>query len=88
MMILMDRLTDKVDWHKKVLDEEIVAKWRKEALEQPEDDLYSQITENKNTEHYPKPRGRVLSGDAFDYVRYLYSSGSVLIMTRISASRS
>jgi hypothetical protein len=68
MMMLMDRLTDKVDWHKKVLDEEIVAKWRKEALEQPEDELYLHITEDKTLEKIPKPRGRIISEAAFDYV--------------------
>lgn len=67
MMVLMDRLTDKADWHKKVFDEEIVGKWRKEALEQPEDELYSQITEGKTSERIPKPRGRIISAAAFDY---------------------
>jgi hypothetical protein len=68
MMMLMDRLTDKVDWHKKVLDEEIVAVWRKEALEQPEDKLYLHAIEGKTSEKIPKPRGRIISDAAFDYV--------------------
>jgi hypothetical protein len=68
MVTLMDRLTDKIDWHKKVLDEEIVAKWRKEALEQPEDELYLQIIYEKISEKIPKPRGRIISEAAFDYV--------------------
>ncbi|PGH14080.1 hypothetical protein AJ80_06084 [Polytolypa hystricis UAMH7299] len=67
MMVLMDRLTDKVDWHKKVFDEEIVAKWRKEALEQPEDQLYLHIIEGKTSSKIPKPRGRIISEAAFDY---------------------
>jgi hypothetical protein len=70
MMMLMDRLTDKVDWHKKVSDEEIVAKWKKEALGQSEDDLYIQITEGKTSEKIPQPRGRILSGAAFDFVGF------------------
>lgn len=68
-MVLMDRLSDKVDWHKKVFDEEIVAKWRKEALEQPEDKLFSQVVERKHGDGVPMPqRARIMSEDAFDYV--------------------
>ncbi|KAL5353163.1 hypothetical protein ACLOAV_001196 [Pseudogymnoascus australis] len=68
MMVLMDRLSDKVDWHKKVFDEEIVAKWRKEALEQPEDKLFSQVVESKVGDKVPMPRAaRIMSEDAFDY---------------------
>ena len=68
MMMLMDCLTDKVNWHKKVLDEQIVAKWRKEALEQPEDELYLQVTEGKTSENVFKPRGCIISEASFDYV--------------------
>ncbi|KFY35493.1 hypothetical protein V494_05861 [Pseudogymnoascus sp. VKM F-4513 (FW-928)] len=67
MMVLMDRLSDKVDWHKKVFDEEIVSKWRKEALEQPEDKLYSQLVEGKTGDKVPMPRARIISETAFDY---------------------
>jgi hypothetical protein len=38
MLDIMEKLTDKEDWHKKVFDEDIVSKWRKEALAVP--DLY------------------------------------------------
>ncbi|KAJ8066741.1 hypothetical protein OCU04_004131 [Sclerotinia nivalis] len=37
MMSVMDRLTDKEEWHKKVFDEEIVSKWREEALAIPDE---------------------------------------------------
>ncbi|OBT62576.1 hypothetical protein VE03_07359 [Pseudogymnoascus sp. 23342-1-I1] len=67
MMVLMDRLSDKVDWDKKVFDEEIVAKWRKEALEQPEDKLFSQLVEGTNGDKVPMPRARIMSERAFDY---------------------
>ena len=40
MMMIMDRLTDKKDWHIKVFDDEIVAKWRAEAMEIPDLDLF------------------------------------------------
>ena len=32
MLSIMDRLTDKVDWHTKVFDDSIVSKWREEAM--------------------------------------------------------
>ena len=35
VMDVLEKLTDKPDWHKKVFDDEIVAKWRKEALAIP-----------------------------------------------------
>ena len=47
MMLVMDSLTDKVDWHKKIFDAEIVGKWRKEALEQPEEGLYFQAIDRR-----------------------------------------
>jgi hypothetical protein len=36
VMDVMEKLTDKEDWHRKVFDEDIVAKWRKEALAIPD----------------------------------------------------
>ncbi|KAK3690210.1 hypothetical protein B0T22DRAFT_499692 [Podospora appendiculata] len=69
MMMIMTQLTDKPNWHEKVFNDEIVAKWRKEAMEQSEDDLYSQITEGKDTKRScPKPaRTRIVSEKAFGY---------------------
>lgn len=32
MMAIMDKITDKPDWDKKVFDETILSKWRQEAL--------------------------------------------------------
>ncbi|KAK5625955.1 hypothetical protein RRF57_001671 [Xylaria bambusicola] len=40
MMHVMDRLTDKPDWDKKVFDDEIVAHWRAEAIAYPDDALW------------------------------------------------
>lgn len=66
MMILMNNLTDKKNWHEKVFDDGIVAKWRREALEQDEDGLYDQIVDEKDI---PMPeRTRIISEKAFDYV--------------------
>ncbi|KAH8898840.1 hypothetical protein GQ53DRAFT_791060 [Thozetella sp. PMI_491] len=53
MMALMDKLTDKPDWYQKVFDEDIVAKWRQEALTQSEDDLYKQIVDGKQHKWHP-----------------------------------
>ena len=58
MMGLMDRLTDKPNWHEKVFSDEIVSKWRKEAMTQPEDGLYPGPT--------LADRARVISEKAFD----------------------
>ncbi|KAH8893651.1 hypothetical protein GQ53DRAFT_684136 [Thozetella sp. PMI_491] len=59
MMTLMDRLTDKPNWHKKVFDEDIVANWRKEALECSEKELFDEIIS--------KTRVRILSEFSFDF---------------------
>lgn len=48
MMDIMDKLTDKPDWHKKVLDEEIVTKWKEEALAIPDDVLLKLSTAGKS----------------------------------------
>lgn len=39
MMGIMDRLTDKKDWHKKVFDDAIVEKWREEAMAIPDEEF-------------------------------------------------
>jgi hypothetical protein len=36
MLSIMDRLTDKEEWHKKVFNDKIVSKWREEALAIPD----------------------------------------------------
>lgn len=48
MMSVMDRLTDKPDWHKKVFDEEIVSKWRKEAMTIPDEQFHVLATRGKS----------------------------------------
>ncbi|CAJ2504218.1 Uu.00g116120.m01.CDS01 [Anthostomella pinea] len=78
MMLIMDRLTDKPDWDKKVFDEEIVARWRKEALEYPDESLWSQATSGKsiwNTSDGPldhstsgiPPLKGIMTAETFDY---------------------
>lgn len=41
MMSVMERLTDKENWHNKVFDEDIVSKWRNEALAIPDEEFWS-----------------------------------------------
>ncbi|KAL1840395.1 hypothetical protein VTJ49DRAFT_521 [Mycothermus thermophilus] len=66
MMILMDRLTEKPNWHEKVFNDEIVAKWRQEAVNMPEEDIYNEIVGPER--HVPKPvRTRFMTEKVFDY---------------------
>lgn len=67
MMILMDRLTDKPNWHDKVFDDAIVAKWRQEALSQDEKPMHQTILGDKELS-LPE-RTRLMTAEAFDYVR-------------------
>jgi hypothetical protein len=69
MMLLMDRLTDKPNWHEKVFDEEIVAKWREEALAMDEHGVYVEILGGRDQDSLPKPaRTRYVTREAFDFV--------------------
>ncbi|KAF7907850.1 hypothetical protein BELL_0449g00070 [Botrytis elliptica] len=47
MMSIMDRLTEKEDWHKKVFNEEIVSKWRAEALAIPDEQFWMMAIRDK-----------------------------------------
>jgi hypothetical protein len=47
MIDVMEKLTDKPDWHKKVFDDTIVARWRSEALAVPDRELYKLSTAGK-----------------------------------------
>jgi hypothetical protein len=48
MMNIMDRLTDKEDWQKKIVDEEIVSKWCEEALAIPDEQFCQLATSEKS----------------------------------------
>lgn len=65
MMDVMDKLTDKADWHEKVFDDEIVEKWRTEALAIPNEQLYDLAT----TTSIDLDVEGFLSEWSFDYVR-------------------
>lgn len=47
MMNVMEKLTDKEDWHKKVFDDNIVAKWRDKALAIPDKQYWDLATRAK-----------------------------------------
>ncbi|KAH6627525.1 hypothetical protein F5144DRAFT_652147 [Chaetomium tenue] len=66
MLLLMDRLTDRPDWNKKVFDDSIVAKWRHETLTQNETDLYKEIVADPIQVPMPN-RTRIINEAAFDY---------------------
>jgi hypothetical protein len=67
MMILMDRLTDKPNWHEKVFNDEIVAKWKAEALSMPEADIYNEIVDPSRKVRMPS-RTRHMTEEVFNYV--------------------
>jgi hypothetical protein len=50
MLSVMETLTDKPDWYRKVFDEEIVAKWRKEALAIPNEQFWNLSRSSKRQE--------------------------------------
>jgi hypothetical protein len=66
MMVVMDLLTDKPDFHVKIFDDEIVKKWKAEALAIPDKQLYQQIA-NPLGRLPPLPKG-ILDEDCLDYV--------------------
>lgn len=64
MMSIMDRLTDKEDWHKKVFDDTIVSKWRKEAMAIPDEHFWKLATGDKR-QWWNKDTGELKIQDDF-----------------------
>lgn len=72
MMIVMDRLTDKPEWYRKVFDEGIVARWTAEALALPVERLYTQIAAEDllaQDRRIAKAPGTILDQGCMEYVR-------------------
>ncbi|KAK3377284.1 hypothetical protein B0T24DRAFT_592900 [Lasiosphaeria ovina] len=72
MMLVMDRLTDKPDWHPKVFDEHIADKWRHEALAWPNSDLWNRISQiepwtGRSARYNPRTPKNILSKECVDY---------------------
>ncbi len=68
MMMVMDRLTDKPDWHVKVFDEEIAKKWREEALAWPDHDLWYRFANELRGRRQPETPKNILDRESVDYV--------------------
>ncbi|KAI6390891.1 hypothetical protein MCOR23_009299 [Pyricularia oryzae] len=64
MMLIMEQLTDKQGWERKVFDQAIVDKWRKEALAIPDEQWWREIAQN--AEDLEAPAG-IINESAFDY---------------------
>jgi hypothetical protein len=88
MMSIMDRLTDKEDWHKKVFDDEVVSKWREEALAIPDEHFNKLATRDKSQSwdengnlnlsddryaSYVKPLKGIMTTNTFDCVCSVFS---------------
>ncbi|KAI0546140.1 hypothetical protein F4679DRAFT_558597 [Xylaria curta] len=83
MMHVMDRLTDKVDWHKKVFDDKIVAKWRAEALAYPDEELWM-IAANSPEFSDGLPVTGIMTDKTFDYcIRELQGKAQYFTKTGI-----
>lgn len=83
MMGIMDRLTDKEEWHRKVFDDAIVEKWREEAMAIPDEEFMKvaaapqsdwvsgrplrYITSQGPKIKVPTKVKGIMSKDAFDY---------------------
>jgi hypothetical protein len=74
MMLVMDRLTDKPNWHVKVFDDEIAEKWKTEALAWPDEDLWHRIANIDHSWRWsPKMPPNILSKESLDYVSELHA---------------
>ncbi|WZH49633.1 hypothetical protein QYS62_010836 [Fusarium acuminatum] len=67
MMIIMDRLTDKPDWHVKVFDDTIANKWIEEALALPVEPLYDDIVPVGPKHARPKKLTSILDRGCLEY---------------------
>lgn len=64
MMDIMDKLSDKLEWHKKVFDDVIVKKWKKEELA-ISDEQFIKLADDHPLDVVPEG---VLNERSFDYV--------------------
>ncbi|KAF2628312.1 hypothetical protein BU25DRAFT_420802 [Macroventuria anomochaeta] len=68
MMSVMESLTDKPDWHVKVYNEEIVAKWRAEALSIPNTHWWDLATSAKQQHWEADGYVNLIPDDADDWI--------------------
>jgi hypothetical protein len=85
MMGIMETLTDKEGWHKKVFDKKIVAKWHEEAKAIPNEYFWDQVVADKQ-EHCPlinRCPEKILNDESFEYVGFTH--GRILISSNRSS---
>lgn len=63
-MAIMDRLTDKPEWHRKVFDDAIVSKWKDEALAVPDEEWTKVITAPESGRDVPRKRTVYVDGQS------------------------
>lgn len=88
VMDVMEKLTDKFDWHKKVFDEDVTNR-RQEALAIPDEELYKLARSGKHQwwdEEYDDNRtlhndraGAIMPEDILDECSFAFVSKSMLI---------
>lgn len=66
MMAVMDQLTDKPDWHRKVFDPEIVSKWKSESMAVPDAEWIDLVDSYKNDADVEG--WGIMSDAAYDFV--------------------
>lgn len=71
MMIVMNQLTEKPDWHIKVFDDVIAEKWIEEGLALPVEPLYDDIVETNGYTDLKKLK-TILDRKCLEYVRLRY----------------
>lgn len=84
MMSIMDKLTEKTDWHKKIFDDTIVKKWREEALAVSNGQYWELANHGGNLDCSKEPEG-IMDSDSFDYVRISPFIFAVRILTSYRA---
>jgi hypothetical protein len=77
MMDVMDKLTDKLDWHKKVFDDGIVEQWKKEAMAIPDEQFY-QLAAAGKSRCYDKEAEGIMNKTAFRYVSAFFSNVEIV----------
>lgn len=91
MMIVMDQLTEKPDFHIKVYDETITNRWIEEALAIPDHVLYDQIVGGRGDGFgdHPKRLKSILDRQCLQYVRTItiYSHMSINYQQSMSVHR-
>ena len=74
MMMVMDILTDKPGWHRKLFDDEIARKWTEEALAIPASRFHNEIVKRSHDPDSPyepfdpKPLKTILDKGCLEYV--------------------